>query len=171
MVDYLKEKYNFNHYSVRDFLVKEIINQGLEVNRDSMVLVGNDLRAKNHPGFIVEELAKKALAENKNVVIESIRTVGEIEVLKQQKRAYLIAIDAEQPLRFSRIRSRASDTDEVTFERFQSDEAREMTATDKTKQNLQACIKLADFTVLNNGSLTDLQKQVDEVMVKIDARS
>ena len=45
IVECLLEK-GFKHYSVREFLVEEICKRGLEVNRNSMVLVANELRAR-----------------------------------------------------------------------------------------------------------------------------
>lgn len=167
MVEYLKERYGFAHYSARDFLIQEIEKRGLPVNRDSMVLVGNDLRATYHPGFIAEELAKEAVRENHNAVIESIRTLGEIAVLKQQPNFYLLAIDADQLLRFERIKSRASATDDVSFDKFKADEEREMFTTDPNKQNLTACLAVADFRVMNNGNLADLHRELDIIITQI----
>ncbi|MCK4650352.1 hypothetical protein KAT36_03920 [Candidatus Pacearchaeota archaeon] len=50
----------FEHYSVREFLVDEILKRGLEPNRENMVLVANDLRASFGASYIVEELYRKA---------------------------------------------------------------------------------------------------------------
>ena len=47
IVEYLTDKKGFTHYSVRSFLIDEIKKRGFEVNRDSMVLVANDLRKKS----------------------------------------------------------------------------------------------------------------------------
>ena len=58
IVDYLVKNRGFVHYSVRAFLTEEIKRRGLEVNRDTMAMVGNDLRAKHTPSYIVEELYK-----------------------------------------------------------------------------------------------------------------
>ena len=52
------------------------------VNRDSMVIVANDLRGKHTPSYIVEQLYQQAKASKKNTIIESIRVVGEAEALK-----------------------------------------------------------------------------------------
>ena len=62
IVDYLQKAKGFAHYSVRAFLIDEIKRRGLEVNRDSMTLVGNDLRAQHSPSWIVEQLYHQAQA-------------------------------------------------------------------------------------------------------------
>ena len=52
IVGFLKER-GFSHYSVREFLIEEINRRGLEANRDSMILVANDLRANFGGSYIV----------------------------------------------------------------------------------------------------------------------
>ena len=47
IVDYLVKEKGYVHYSVREFLAEEVKKRGLEVNRDTLTEVGNDLRAKH----------------------------------------------------------------------------------------------------------------------------
>ena len=47
IVDYMVNNLNFVHYSVRGFISEEIKRRGLEVNRDNLTAVANDLRASN----------------------------------------------------------------------------------------------------------------------------
>lgn len=161
IVDYLVIQKGFSHFSVRQYLIKEIKSRGLDVNRDNMVLVANELRANNSPSFIVEELYKQAKAEGNNSVIESIRTPGEVDFLQKQGKFILVAVDANPKTRYERIQLRQSSTDKVSFETFQSNEKREFTSTDPNKQNLKKCINLADVVLKNNGSIPDLYKQLD----------
>ncbi len=167
IVEYLKEKKNFRHYSVRDYLIQEIERQGLPVNRDSMTAVANRLRSEHHPAYIVEELYKQAVTTGENAVIESIRTAGEVEFLRKQGNFYLFAVDADPKIRYQRIRQRASETDHIDFETFLSNEAREMNATDPNKQNLTKCIQMADFRFDNNGNVTALYAETDRVVGKM----
>ena len=39
-----------------------------------------------------------------------------------------------------------------------------MTSTDPTKQNLRRCIELADYKIINNGSLEELKEKVEELI-------
>ena len=52
IVDYLINNKGFQHFSVRGFLLQEIRKRDLPENRDSMVIVANDLRKQNSPSFI-----------------------------------------------------------------------------------------------------------------------
>lgn len=161
IVDYLEKEKGFLHFSVRQYLIGQIEQRGLKVNRDSMALVANDLRAKNSPSFIIEELYHEASKAGKNSVIESIRTPGEIDFLKSQGNFILLAIDADAKKRFERIKLRASETDRINFETFIANEGREMTSTDPNKQNLARCIELADVVLNNNGSISQLISQLN----------
>ncbi len=132
-----------------------------------MVIVANELRAKNSPSYIVEQLYEQALTSGNDCIIESIRTVGEVTILNSKGDFYLFAVDADQRLRYTRIVERASETDKINFETFVENENREMNSTDPNKQNLAACMKLADFKFINNGSFDDLYRQIDEVLEEI----
>lgn len=164
VVEYLIKKYGFHHYSVREYLIKEIHRRELSVDRDSMVFVANELRAKHSPSFIVDELYKEAAKDRVNAVIESIRTPGEAESLKSKGAFLLLAIDAEPRIRYDRIVMRNSETDHISFETFLDNEKREMTTTDPNKQNLSECIRRSDFILLNNDGFDELYKQVDDIM-------
>ena len=84
IVDYLIEEKGFKHFSVRAFISEEIKKRGMEVNRDSMTSVANDLRAQHSPAYIAEQLYEKAIKSKKNSVIESLRTSGEVELLQSK---------------------------------------------------------------------------------------
>jgi len=166
ITNYLKEK-GFRHFSVREFLIQEIKKRGLIVNRDSMVEVANDLRQKNSPSFIVEQLYQQAQQQKNNTVIESLRCVGEVEALKEKRNFYLLAVDADPEIRYQRIVKRQSETDQVDFETFLANEKREMGSSDPNKQNLSACMQKADFVLTNNGTLAGLHQQIDNILDKI----
>lgn len=167
IVEYLINKYDFNHYSARSFIVKEVEKRGLPVNRDMTTMVANDLRSTHHPRYVIEQLYEEAKKGGKNAIIESVRALGELEFLKTKKDFYLFAIDALPKIRYERISSRKSALDNVSFEKFLSDEEREMGNTDPTKANIKKCIEQADFKFTNDTDITDLEKQVDIVMKKI----
>ena len=69
----------FKHYSMSGFSIEEVKRQNLDVNRDNTRLVANDLRKNFGPAYISEELYKKALIDGGNVVIEAVRSPGELD--------------------------------------------------------------------------------------------
>jgi dephospho-CoA kinase len=171
IVDYLTNEWGFAHYSVRGYLFEVINKRGLPMNRDSLVMVANELRASNSPSFITDELYFQAEKTGRNAVIESIRTPGEIASLRQKGRFYLFAVDADSRTRYERIYLRASETDQISYETFLSNEAREFESQDPNKQNLKACIQQADYTFNNDGSIEDLHLKVSTVLESIQSAS
>ena len=167
IVDYLQKEKGFSHYSVRAFLIDEIKARGMEVNRDSMTLVGNDLRAQHSPSWIIEQLYQQAQASGKNCIIESIRTPGEVDTLRSKPNFYLFAVDADPRVRYDRAVLRGSETDHIDYDTFLADEQREMDNADPNKQNLKYCIQQADYCFDNNGTIDDLNQQVEQVLGKI----
>jgi dephospho-CoA kinase len=167
IVEYLAQKMGFAHLSVRDFITCEIEKRGLPVDRDSMTAVANDLRAHHSPSYIVDQLYAQARKSNQNCIIESIRTPGEIDSLKSKGSFFLFAVDADPKIRYQRIRLRKSATDNVGFETFLDNEKREMTSSDPNKQNLQKCRQMADHVFQNNGTIGELQKQLEIIMQQV----
>ena len=167
IVDYLVREKKFTHYSVRTFLIKEIKKRNLPVNRDSMVLVANDLRERHTPSYITDCLYEEAKKNNHNSIIESIRTPGEIISLRQKGYFLLIAVDADITIRYQRITLRGSETDKISFEEFSENETREMNSNDPNKQNLRKCIEMADIRIENNGNITELYNKLEYMHIKI----
>ena len=166
IVDFLVKTKAFNHFSVRQYLIKELERLHQPVNRDSMMILANHLRSQNSPAFIAEELYNLALSSGRDSVIESIRTVGEIKLLHSKGNFRLFAVDASPEIRYQRILIRNSETDQVSFETFLNNENREMDSVDLNHQNLRKCIEMADAIFQNNGTVEDLLTQVENELSK-----
>lgn len=166
VVEYLVATKGFTHYSVRGFLIEELTRRGLPINRDTMTATANDLRAQHGSGYISEQLLARAQREGGNAVIESIRSIGEAQHLKENG-ALLFAVDADQKVRYERAILRGSETDHISFGKFVADEDREFANTDPTKQNISGVMKLADAIFQNNGTKEELFEQVEAALKKL----
>jgi dephospho-CoA kinase len=76
----------------------------------------------------------------------------------------LFSVDTDRQIRYDRILLRGSETDKVSFETFVENEERELTASDPNKQNLSACMALADVHFTNNGTFDELYLQIDKAL-------
>jgi dephospho-CoA kinase len=166
VVDHLKDG-GFHHYSAREMIVSEIKKRGLDVHRPNMKLVGNAMRAE-HGGSVIVKLAidDSKLSGHADFVIESIRTLDEVELLHKSG-GLLLAVDAEQNLRYERIYNRGSETDNITFAQFVEQELAESTSLNPAEQNKISVIKMADYNITNNGTLEELHSQIDEFLQKL----
>jgi dephospho-CoA kinase len=160
VADYLVTQKGFAHFSARTFITKEIERRGMEVNRDSMTVVANDLRAAHGPTYIFEQLVEMAKQYGGDVVIESIRAVAEARYIKEQG-GVVLGIDADPQVRYERIVKRGSETDHVTFEEWREQELRESNPDDPTKQDIFGALKLSDFIILNTSSIPELKGKID----------
>lgn len=165
VVDYLVANKGFAHYSARDLIIEEIKRRDLEVDRNSMNLIGNHLRASNSPSYIIEQLFMRAQADGGNAIIESVRNVGEAEFLKSHG-AILLFIDADPQIRYERAVLRGSETDKVDFDTFVHQEERELRSTDPNKHNVLGVAAMADYTLENNGSLEELHQNTDTILAQ-----
>jgi len=166
VVQYLKEK-GFEHFSARTLIEEELKKRNLPIDRSHMADIGNEIRKKNDAGYIIRTLYDRALSSGKNSIVESVRTPGELKSLKDKKDFYLIAVDADIKIRYERIKKRGTSTDNISYEQFVADEEREFSSEDPYAQNISACIKMADFNIINNGDIKRMREQVDEILGKI----
>lgn len=167
VVEYLKSK-GFKHYSVTRFLVEEIGRRKLEINRDNMVLVANDLRNNFGASYIVEQIYNDAVEEGGDFVVESIRAIGEAEFIQSMENCYLFSVNADVEIRYNRIKRRGGLKDNVSFEEFVMHDKREFDSGDSSKGNIKTCMEMSDFSFENNDSKEKLFEQVDEILKKIE---
>ena len=168
VVDYLVEQKGFVHYSARAIWEEEIQRQGIENNRANMRKVANELRAKHGYDYSVTYyLDKVAREQPAHAVIESQRAIAEVETLKANG-GVLFAVDADAEIRYERIVKRGSATDHISFERFQELEAIEMDDPDPAGMQKAAVIKMADHTILNEGTLAELHQKIEAVLNQIN---
>ena len=171
VVKHLVGKYGFRHFSASDFIVDELTLRGMPKTRDNMLMVANELRAKYSPSYIVESLFQQAKEYGGNSVIESIRAIGEVKALKSKPgKFFLLAVDADQKLRYQRVRGRKSSKDFISFEKFQEDEKAEMNDPDPAKLNLSACITMADALITNDSTPDRLRSEVDRIATPLLAK-
>ncbi len=68
-----------------------------------MYEVAQKMRREYGGDYILHTLYEKAKKQDKSAVIESIRTLGEIETLRKNKDIVLLGIDAPREIRYHRI--------------------------------------------------------------------
>ena len=166
VVTYLVRQHGFTHYSARSILIEILSSRGVEPTRANMRLVANEMREKFGNDFVVTQNLERMGNDKKNVIIESIRTVAEAETLKRHG-GILLAVDADQKLRYERIHARGSETDKVTFEEFVAHEALE--AHDPNPHGMQKTrvMQMADYVITNDSTIQELNKGIESFLEKI----
>jgi dephospho-CoA kinase len=152
----------FIAHSLSDVVREAATAEGLEHTRNNLIAIGIRLRTEAGPGalatIILPRLAGRA-------VVDSIRSPGEVEVLRTLPRFVLLGIDAPLELRFRRSMQRGRVGDGATLEEFAGNEMRENSDTERGQQ-LQKTLALADVVIINDGSLADLRRRLTETLSK-----
>ena len=154
------QKKGYAYFSLSDLIREELRKKGKELSRDNLIQMGNKLREK----FGADVLARRIMEKVKGkAVIDSIRNPHEVSFLRKQPGFILLAIDAPVELRYERIRRRGRQESATTLQEFIAKEAEEMTHIEKGQQ-LKACMSLADFKILNDGSLDSLHNKLEKFL-------
>ena len=164
VVDYFVNKLWFVHYSASWYLTEILKKENKEINRDTMRELADSLRAQYWPSYLISELYNQAEKNWKNAIIESVRTVWEVELLRDKENFILLSIDADQKLRYQRALERNSAKDHISFEKFQEQEALEAASEDPNKWNIKACQKLADVEIQNNWDVKTLYEAIENMV-------
>ncbi|HET9481329.1 MAG TPA: AAA family ATPase [Candidatus Polarisedimenticolia bacterium] len=157
----------FVYHSLSDVLRDELRRAGLPPTRENLIAVGNELRAAHGPGVLAEKILERLTGRD---VVDSIRNPAEVEVLRRVAGFVLIGVDAPLQERFRRAVSRGRPGDGPTLDEFREKEARE-NSPDVNRQQLARTFAMADRTLMNEGSLDDLHRRVEDLLLTLAERS
>ena len=135
--------------------------QGIETTREALIEGGRELRRNGGAGVLAEMLLE--ILDGEDAVVDSIRTPAEVEALRGRGDFVLIEVRAGEEARWQRMTARGRSGDPVEKGAFLSQEAAEIKSDDEAGQALDATAAMADITVLNEGSIEDLEGKLEEI--------
>jgi dCMP deaminase len=159
----------FEYHSLSDAIREEILKRGLQITREVLIDVGNELREKFGPGILAMRILP-SLESGQNYVIDSIRNPQEVDVLRSRNDFTLLALEAEQGTRFERSRRRGRENAALTLSQFAEEEARELDSDNPARQQLNATRQKADLIVTNDGTLEELHRRLDALLPPLMSR-
>ena len=165
IVSYLV-KNGFGHFSASAFISEEVVRRGLEVNRDTLALIANELRKEYGATYIVEQLYSRAQAKGGDAIIESLRARAEVAKIKELG-GFVVGVDADPRIRYERTMRRGSNKDGVTFEKWLIQEQEESNEHDPCKQDIFGSLRDSDTVIMNNGSLKELHERIGKVLATV----
>jgi len=168
VAEFLRKK-GFFYSSTSDRVREEARKRGVEITRESLQKIADDLRRKFGP----EVLAKRTWEIIKNqsntqAVIDSIRGEAEVDYLKGRPNFYLIGVTAPRRSRYQRVISRQRESDPMKWEEFlRIDKIDFKSGQGKVGRNIKKCLGKADFLLINNKSLVELNDKISEILAKL----
>ena len=170
VAEYLRSHYGFLSFTLSHLVHEELENRKIKnYTRQDLQNVGNELRTKYGDAV----LAERAIAKFHNhrstlVLIEGIRNPGEVKFLKQHKHFYLISVNADAKVRFSRLTFRNKPWDPKTWKEFLKISRRDLGKNEgKSGQQVASCMAMADFTMTNNRDLSHVYKEMERIIFQI----
>ena len=144
IVSKLKEQ-GYQTFSLGDGVRSEAKRQNLEPTGENLGKLMLELREKNGPGAIAE-LIKSSIqtSTHKIIIIDGIRSIHEINVLKETGNVKLLAVNASSDTRFTFLSERKRSDDTLSREKFEERDNREISV------GLHEIIQLADESIENN---------------------
>jgi dephospho-CoA kinase len=175
VAEFFRDK-GFTHHSFSSEIREIAKERGIEVNRKNLGKLGTVLRRES-PGKSI--LAGRLLATIKRevqkgvtrFVIEGIRDADEIALFREHElenknmRFVLIGVDAQQKMRFTRMKLRGRHGDPKTFAEFKKIDDEEIKG--GGGQEVGKCMKMADYVVKNGGTMEELGKKVQDIALEI----
>ena len=147
--------------SCSDSIRSWLSEQGIESTREALIEGGRELRRRGGAGVLAEMLLE--ILDGEDAVVDSIRTPAEVESLRSRGDFVLIEVRADEESRWQRMTSRGRFGDPVEKEAFLSQEAAEAESEDEAGQALNATAALADITVLNDGTIEELEGKLESI--------
>mgnify|MGYP001161606539 FL=1 len=149
IVSKLKEG-GYETFSLGDGVRAEAKRLDLEPTGENLGKLMLDLREKNGPGAIAK-LLKNSIENSTHeiIIIDGIRSIHEINVLKETGNVKLLAVNASADTRFNFLRERKRSDDPLTREKFEERDNREIGV------GLEEIIGLADESIENNNVTID----------------
>ncbi len=166
IVEDLKD-FEFSFAVFSDVLREEAIKRGILITRENLQNLGDEIRRKEGGGALVKRILEK-IDLSKNYIFDGLRNPREVEELRKTKKFILIAVHSDRIIRWGRLEQRKNEKDPKTWEDFVKDDLRDSgRAQPEYGQQVDKCMQLADFHVINNSNLENLKKQVEDILNRI----
>ena len=137
------------------------------ITRKALQDTGNELRSKYGSGILAQKALTYITEKKKEfAVIDGIRNLGEIEVLRAHPSFVLLAIVSNRKIRFERLKA-APRRETLTWDLFTQLDYRDLGVGEKdTGLQTGLCVSLADIFIDNNSSLEVLKQKLEGVVEK-----
>ena len=160
IVSALKSK-GIETLNLGDGVRAEAKRRNLEPSGENLGKIMLQLREKNGPGAIANLLTDQIQNSKSNIIIvDGIRSIAEIEVLKNVGSVKLLSIEATAETRFKFLKARGRSDDPETKEKFAERDNREISV------GIDKSISIADETISNNDLTLDELTELAHTVIK-----
>lgn len=170
IMEFLSASYEYLFMSATDMLQAELVAKNLPTDRLHKSELSAQWRREHGYGVIVQkayEAFEQQASTYTGLVVGSLRHPAEAEAIHELG-GMVLWIDADSKVRYERIQSNDRGRgieDQISYEQFLADEAREMHPTgDAATLNIAAVKELSDITIYNDTDIAGLERQLVEAL-------
>jgi len=163
LAQYLKEKYNASTYRFSTPLRDALDRFYIDHTRENITDLSEYLRGRYGQNLFAKTLIEDIKRDqNKIIIVEGIRRIGDLEPLQTFENFVLVKITAPIEKRYEYISGRNENTDDQgkSLEEFKKEHEL------PTEQTIAEVLEKADEHIINDGSLEDLHKKIDDLVKK-----
>jgi dCMP deaminase len=156
-----------------DELREYLKEKKIQITRENLQNEGNKLRVEKGTEALAKIVCEKIKnQEYKKAIIDGIRNPAEVKFLqKNLKNFFLVSVDAPAEIRFKRMLARNRESDPKTMKDFLKVDARDKgKGEEKSGQQVGACMKLAKFVLINNGTLEEVRNKIEKLYSDIEMK-
>lgn len=161
VTEYLKKNYQATTFRFSDMLRDILKRIHVEPERANLQSLSTFVRQTYGEDIMSKVIAKDVSAATAPMIItEGIRRPSDITYLREVPGFKIIAISADEKIRYERIIQRRENPDDAnkTWEQFRAEGNQE------SEQKIKAIAAEADFTVDNNGTTAELFEQIEKIL-------
>ena len=165
-------KAGFEYLRFGQITLDEIKRRGLEPKEENEKPIREEFRKKHGmAAFAILNMPKigDLIQQGKNVLVDGLYSWSEYKVLKSkyQEKLFVLAVYAPPHLRYERLDNRRlkyKDDPNMKYRSFSPAEAKSRDYAEIENVEKAGPIAMANFTVVNTGSLAQLNEQVERII-------
>lgn len=160
VTDYLQEL-GWHEIGMGDLVRELATERGLEHSRDNLDMVQEEYTSQFGRGYFAKLAAERAIeSEYDNVVINGLRRPEDVdEIQGAYEDIFLVGVDADDHVRYERMKDRGRVGDPESFEDFL-----EMDANQERLFGIDESFSRAHYVINNNGTYDELKEEIDVLL-------
>lgn len=138
------QKQGYAVFSMGDVIRAEAERLQVKQTKENLAKIMLKLREQHGPGVVAHLIKQKVVDSSGTVIIDGIRSIHEVDVLRKCGRLKMLAVHASTETRFNLLHKRKRTDDPITEQDFQERDQRELGV------GISDPIALADESISNN---------------------